>query len=124
LNKIKFYAPGITWTLLIFILSSAPASSLHLPQFWDLFSLDKLAHATFYFLLFLLWNYSFIKDSHHLNSKQLFFLLLACVLYGGAIELFQGYCLSGRKADWVDALANTIGAVAGYIYCRKRYINA
>ncbi|MEP7263865.1 MAG: VanZ family protein [Bacteroidota bacterium] len=115
----KNYLPGILWTLLIFILSSLPATSLHLPSFWDLFSLDKLAHASFYCILFIAWNYSLRKSGYILSKKQLILLLLCCMLYGGALELYQGYCLTDRTADWVDEVANSVGAVGGYIYVSR-----
>lgn len=99
-----------------------PAQSLHLPSFWDLFSLDKLAHAVFYAILFIAWSYSIRKSGYHTNSKEKIVLLLLCITYGGLLELFQGYCLANRTADYVDELANSIGALGGYIYWLRKEI--
>jgi VanZ family protein len=119
--KIKIFLPAVLWTALIFTLSSVPAASLHLPAFWDLFSLDKLAHASFYAVLFLVWHYSLKKNNAVIKRNRLLQLLICCMAYGGLLELFQGYCLINRTADWVDELANTIGASSAFIYIvRKR----
>ncbi len=37
------------------------------------------------------------------------------VLWGGMMELFQKYFTEYRTADWLDFLANTIGAFAGIL---------
>ncbi len=37
----------------------------------------------------------------------------SAAIYGGLIELYQGFILSNRTADWVDFLANCIGAIIG-----------
>ena len=99
----KRFLPGVSWALLVLLLSSLPASSMKLPQFWDLFSLDKLAHAVCYAILFLLFAYAL--------RKYLLYIMVACIVYGILIELYQGYLLTSRTADWVDALANAIGVV-------------
>jgi VanZ family protein len=106
--------------LLIFILSSMPVSSLHLPDFWDLFSLDKAAHAVFYFTLFFMWKFSLKKAGWILHAKHLILIMTGCIVYGGMIELYQGNCLDNRTADWVDEVANTIGAVSAFIYNHRR----
>lgn len=113
--KFKVFLPAIAWTLFIFVLSTLPASTLRLPDFWDLFSIDKLAHAAFYGVLLLLWVFSLQKYGMQLKLSYLLLLLICCITYGGLIELYQG-TLTNRTADWVDVLANSIGATVAYIY--------
>lgn len=109
------YLPGICWAIIIFILSSISIGKSVLPDFWDLLSFDKAAHAFFYFLLYYLWARGLIKDG---KKKRYFFflLLILCVVYGAMLELYQGYFLSFRNGDWVDELANTLGAFSSYLY--------
>ena len=112
------YVPGISWAVLIFILSSVSSGTLKLPDFWDLFSLDKAAHAIFYFLLYFLWARGLIQGGN--NQRRIFIILLVlCISYGGLIELYQGYFLPSRHGDWVDEVANSIGVIAGGLYFWK-----
>lgn len=51
--------------------------------------------------------------SHTVAAKRALFLWawLAPVLMSGLIELLQAYCTGGRRSgDWLDFLANSIGA--------------
>ena len=38
-------------------------------------------------------------------------MLLGVILLGGALEILQS--LTGRDAEWLDQLANSLGAVTG-----------
>ena len=115
---LKTYGPGIVWAFLILILSTVSSSTMKLPDFWDLFSLDKAAHAAFYFILYFLWARVFIKNRKE-NSIYII-LLLSCIAYGILLELFQSYILTHRHGDWVDALANGLGVIAGFYYFRRK----
>ena len=114
-------APGISWALLIFILSSVSPGSLHLPSFWDLFSLDKLSHATFYAILVFLLANGFQKQTTlkfallHATGTALVF----AIIYGGLIELYQGFILTDRHGDWFDFIANSIGSFIGMKFFLK-----
>ncbi len=118
---LKNYMPGISWAILIFILSSISTGKLHLPDFWDLFSMDKAAHAIFYFIFYYLWARGLMRSQ--LNKKSIYIiLLLFCIIYGALLELYQGYFLSNRIGSWADGLANAIGASAAYFYFRPAVI--
>ncbi len=115
MNFIKHTWPGLSWALLIFILSTVSPATLHLPSFWDLFSLDKAAHATCYAILVFLLSSGFRKQTqlkfallHAAGSATVF-----AIIYGGLIELYQGYILTDRTADWVDFIANCMGIYIG-----------
>ena len=118
--------PGFAWAVLIFILSSVSPVTLHLPSFWDLFSLDKLSHAIFYATLVFLMAIGFQKQ-----IALKFALLHAAgtafvfgIIYGGLIELYQAYILTDRYGDWFDFIANTIGSFIGMrIFLRWRIKN-
>ena len=100
---------------MIFILSSVSPATLHLPSFWDLLSLDKAAHATFYAIYVLLLCIGFQKQSNlkfallHPSGVSFAF----AIFYGGLIELYQAYILTDRTGDWFDFIANSIGAYIG-----------
>lgn len=93
---------------------------MKVPRLFDLFEPDKVVHFLFYSILFLLiirgarqgapagQELSVIRRS----------VFLITVAYGGLIELYQGYLLTDRVADWVDFMANVIGAGIGAIITR------
>jgi VanZ family protein len=115
LKKAKYFFPAVACTLLIFILSTLPADELRLPDFWDLLSLDKFAHALFYGVLFITWHLAY----QQLGGINKWVLALCCIAYGVALEFYQGFFLSNRVADWVDALANSIGVAAAWLFLIK-----
>ncbi len=45
-------------------------------------------------------------------------LFLALTAFGGLIEIVQGLDLLGRDADWMDLLADMVGAALGLILTR------
>ena len=115
MNFIKHTLPGLSWALLIFILSSVSPAKLHLPSFWDLFSLDKASHATCYAILVFLLSKGFRKQIQLkfalLHSTGTAFVF--AIIYGGLIELYQDFFLTNRNADWFDFIANCIGSFIG-----------
>lgn len=75
---------------------------------------DKLAHAVVYFVLAIL----FWRSARHVIQSP---LVLAWVsvglasLYGVSDEWHQSF-VEGRSADWLDWLADTVGAGLG-VFC-------
>lgn len=53
------------------------------------------------------------------SRNQFSIPLFGGAIYGGLIELYQGYILTNRIADWVDFLANCIGAFIGWVIMRR-----
>jgi VanZ family protein len=66
---------------------------------------DKLLHFTAYFGLAGMAALS-LK-----SRRALLYAVLALIVFGGLLEIVQG--LTGRDADILDELANTLGAVSG-----------
>ena len=66
---------------------------------------DKFQHASAYALLTLLGGWAFG------GTRRAFCgLFLLALVYGGSLELAQGYLTSYRSADWLDWVANLTGA--------------
>ena len=112
----KYNRPGISWALLILVLSSITTPSFRIPDLFDLFAPDKIAHFVFYAVYVVLFYRGFaempVNTVYHRNQFSI--PLLSGILYGGLIELYQGYFLPNRTADYVDFIANTIGALIGW----------
>ena len=91
---------------------------LNLPETpWDWLSADKLGHAGVYAVLsFLLLRGA--RLSGYGTAKVVFGVILGCGLYGILMELAQFYFFPGRHFEYLDMLANIIGAFLGWIIFR------
>lgn len=115
--------PLTTLTVIaIWILSLMPVKELHLE---DIDLSDKTAHFLMYGGLSLVacLEYLYYRKRHQdyasaskLGLNLLLRGLILPALMGGLLELLQAYCTNGnRSGDWLDAVANSIGAILGYI---------
>lgn len=99
--------------LLAIVYLSLVLNPSHLPE-PSLCLADKWAHIAMYFGFSMTVWMEFYRV--HRNSLSLLKAwIMACVIpavIGGAMELGQKYLTTYRGADWMDALANTLGAVA------------
>jgi VanZ family protein len=77
----------------------------HPPQLGGVFSWDKLEHFTAYFGL------SSMATMVLGLRTRLFWAVLGVILFGGGLEILQGFI--GRDAEMMDFVANSLGALAG-----------
>ncbi|MFS4455880.1 VanZ family protein [Maribacter sp. 2304DJ31-5] len=83
----------------------------------DIPHMDKLVHFTFYFVMAILSVVALKEDlcKGIKLSKALFLGTSFSVLYGIIIEVIQSTWTSDRHGDVWDAIANTMGALAGMV---------
>ncbi|MBK9637104.1 MAG: VanZ family protein [Bacteroidetes bacterium] len=118
-SKTRFFQynwPGISWALLILILSTITPPSIEIPNLFDLLAPDKIAHFIFYAVFVILFTYGFSRrpSGNRWSRNQFSIPFIGGILYGGLIELYQGYFLTNRTADYVDFIANCIGSIIGW----------
>lgn len=118
-SSIRFFHynwPGISWALLILILSTITPPAIEIPDLFDLLAPDKIAHFLFYAIFVILFTYGFSKmpSGNRWSRNQFSIPLIGGIIYGGLIELYQGYVLTNRTADYVDFIANCIGSLLGW----------
>jgi len=98
---------AIVWTLLIFIACFTPARELpevHVPL------IDKWAH----FILFAGFAFLWLCAHPRFNARTIVTMLVVSIALGACIEVLQGYFVSlGRSMEFMDAVADSIGAVIG-----------
>ena len=78
---------------------------------------DKILHACAYFVLFLVWKFSFfLKDKNNSAYKTTIFKIsVLCIAFGMLIEVLQGALTSYRQPDWLDVIANSTGVLIASI---------
>ncbi len=126
MKNIKFYAPAIGWGIFVFTLSVWPGKDFpQIPQWTDLFSVDKLVHMLFYGIMAALilrgWFQSQKiagKDGFTTKKDSNLFILgllvaAFCSAFGWAIEWIQENYCADRMFEILDGVANTIGACIG-----------
>ena len=59
------------------------------------------------------------KAKPFISRKHTFTLILIAAAYGALTEIFQGLFFASRFADFMDFVADTIGAVLGILVARK-----
>ena len=94
------------WFLIILIgylsLTPSPPTPIHFDH------ADKVEHLAAYATLMCWFGQIYFA------RRQRAYLALACVAYGGIIELLQGW--SGfRSAEWADWLADSLGVALGWL---------
>jgi hypothetical protein len=114
LEKIKYFAPALGWSIFIFVLSTMPGKDFPKFDWSDLFSLDKLVHVVFYGLLTVLILWGFRKNLPQISAKYLlglpFLVATFSMGYGWFLEIYQAYFCTDRYFEILDGIANTIGA--------------
>ncbi len=115
-NSYLFFA--LFWTILITYLSLVTigkiGSSIKIPH------KDKMVHFVFYFLFFTLWYKALYKNW---NAKKALILLFISILYGVIMEFLQAVISYNRTADVIDAIANSLGAITGFLVFKKYFTN-
>ena len=93
--------PAVLLTAGIAILSLT--ESTHMPA---VSVSDKLMHGVMYLLLAISWM---------IPVRRPVWVCLAVTLYGGLLELLQYACTLTRSGEWMDLLADFLGALIGVL---------
>lgn len=112
LHYIKKYPVSIAIILLVIYLSFFKPPSLPDTD-WKIPHLDKVVHMGMYFVMsgMLWWEFFRSHKSRLLMHRAWIGAFLCPVLFSGCVEVLQEYCTSHRGGDWLDFLANTVGAL-------------
>ncbi len=79
-------------------------------------NLDKLVHFLFYMFFSIIFFYDLIKIKTGFSFlKTVLIVLSVATLYGGVIELLQENFFPPRSGDFIDFLADFIGALVGIL---------
>ncbi len=93
---------AIGWTIAIFIGCALPADRIGV----DLSGRDKLIHTAIFLIFGILWR---------LLGYGFWRVLLAGLLYGFALEIYQGVMPINRSFELADGVADTVGTLIGVL---------
>lgn len=110
---------ALLWALLILVLCLMPGKALPSWQWADLFNADKFVHFALFAVLMMLLASGLVRAGVPVGNALAISLVIA-VIYGGLMELLQMLPALGRRGDLNDLLANTAGAVFGWIRQRRK----
>lgn len=86
------------------------SKSINIPHF------DKIAHFTFYYFATILGSLALKEFKGSFSFKKVsFYILFFSLIYGMVIEVLQFSFTENRQGDFLDVLANSLGALAGWI---------
>lgn len=109
----KYLIAAILWAAIILVLTLTPGE--HVPQV-GVFSYDKLGHSIIFGIQSFLIPFGLASHPKvSLSMKSILIIsLIFTIIYGAGLEIMQHF-IPGRAMDYVDALANTLGAIVGII---------
>ena len=102
------WLPLVAYAGLIVYLSSQPVYEFPPPPFWQA---DKVVHAALYALLGALGGRAAARA---VPGRRAFLVLAACFAFALFDEWYQQFT-PGRTPDLADALADAVGASAGFL---------
>ena len=117
----KKLAPAILWAAVIMVLCGIPGDKVPELTFWQWLKPDKIVHLLIFGVLCYLLLVAFYHpvSPGSIRNHAVLWALLLTVGYGILTEVLQVYVFVKRFGDVRDALANALGAVAGwYVYKR------
>jgi VanZ family protein len=105
----RYFILPVFWTLIILVLSLLPPSETPGSFLFQIPYGDKLLHFLFYLILGVFWLLSIPAFRNTSIRLMQFSIILACILFGGIIEILQGFT-AFRTMDAFDWLADAAGA--------------
>ena len=118
------FTPGIAWFIIVMVLLFAPGNEFPSTKWFGDIQLDKVVHAGVFGLMGLLFMLPIGIADIEKSKKLTYFIRIAIAIsiWGLASEFIQKYWAIGRNFDLIDWLADSIGAVIAFLYCKKKYI--
>lgn len=109
------------WALLVLFLTLMPGDDVPRWEWARLVHFDKWVHAGLFGVQTVLCGLA-LHEARNWGRAWAPLLIALCVAitFGGAIEVVQTIMAWGRQGEWSDLLADSVGAMLGFAYLRKR----
>lgn len=112
----------LIWSSCILLLCFMPGKSFPSSDWFAIFQFDKWVHAFLFMMLFFIASYEWKKLTIKFSEKRSFYswiIFAYCLFLGALTELIQHYFIPDRFGDWLDFIANSVGAVLGLFLVTK-----
>ncbi len=123
-SNFKNFIPGIAWFFIVLLLICIPGSNFPSSGLLSKIYFDKWVHIAMFGILTFLFCWPFYKLN--LSKQQLLNrftkIAIAVSLWGLTTEFIQKFYISGREFELFDWLADSIGVLLAYWFCKKRFI--
>lgn|GEM_PF-808129 len=100
----------LLWWLTTFYLMVMPPSDLPTIAFSETLRIDKLVHISMFAILAV--GLMYVWPKQYLPVRVVWVTVIV-VVYGIVMELVQHYFIPFRSFEWLDIVADTIGAIIG-----------
>lgn len=123
MQQLRFihFVPFFAFFFFSLYLFTLPGQSIPQIGILELIEFDKWVHAAIFSIL--VSSALFPLKRHVANKKRthtIFVIVtVLAIFYGIAIEFIQKYWIVNRSFDVFDILADSIGAVIGYVFSRR-----
>lgn len=123
MKALHYFAPAVCWFIISILLLTLPGSAFPKENWLDKIWADKWIHIFLFGVLVWLWCFAFFKNTTKANLLQLFIVITICAIgYGVAMEFVQKNWVANRSFDMGDIMADAVGAVLGFIFCKRKYL--
>ena len=109
------YKYSVLVALVIIILSTIPIPEIKHLEGVPL--IDKWVHFLMYAVMSVAMWIDQRNSTQPLSVTYYLWMLIIPSCLGGILELVQAYLTTCRSGEWLDAIADTIGAVIGTVGC-------
>ena len=122
--SIKQFIPGIAWFFIVLILICMPGKNVPKVDWLDIMDIDKLIHCGIFGMMVVLFCYPFKKTTDTRSQKINWFIKIALstCIWGLATEFIQKYFIPGRFFDIIDWVADSLGVLLAYFFCKKFFV--
>ncbi|MBK9422063.1 MAG: VanZ family protein [Flavobacteriales bacterium] len=111
----------VLWAGVILVLTLMPGNDVPKWPWAELIHLDKIVHFVLFGVLAWLTAGVFIHRNSMEPQRAVLIALVLAVLYGGLIELMQGWMDMGRSADVWDLMVDAMGASVALLLALVRW---
>ena len=117
--KIIRWIPALLWAAFVAFLCLVPRIGIYPPHWAEKLHPDKWVHFTMFFLLtcFIVMGMGTPFWKNH--RLWVILILTGIALYGGLLELAQGWFTVTRTPEFFDFLADALGTFFGWLFMLK-----
>lgn len=123
-KRLKNFIPGIAWFFVVLIVICIPGKNLPSANWLSSIYFDKWIHAGMFAVLTYMFCWPFfISEISYKSRKNIFIkIALAIIVWGLTTEFIQKFFISGRNFSLFDWLADSLGVLLAFWYCKKNIL--